>query len=128
MGHVCGQILTQANTLGDVRLAANYARPALNDLPISNDLSCSLRSAATSIYSDASWMNGNLVEAKRACTDDIQISQAAGNIHMEIIANSILLERALLLAQPEGYCRVFLDEEEHLAWRVGRRRFPFGES
>ena len=90
----------RANIQGDTRLAADLARQALDYLPVSNDFSCTLRSVATSILGDSCWLEGNLVEAQRAYTDAVLISQSAGNIHMVIIANSnladILMEQGQL--------------------------------
>jgi LuxR family transcriptional regulator, maltose regulon positive regulatory protein len=90
-----------ANRQGETRLAAGFARQALEGLPDSNDFySCSLRSAATAILGDASWMEGNLAEAERAYTQALLISQAAGYSHMGIITTSnlanVLMEQGQL--------------------------------
>jgi LuxR family maltose regulon positive regulatory protein len=82
----------RANMQGETRQAAELARQALSELPVVDDFSCSLRSAATSILGDASWMDGDLMEAGRAYTQALQISQTAGNIHMAIITNSNLAD------------------------------------
>jgi LuxR family maltose regulon positive regulatory protein len=81
-----------ANLNGDARSAIHYAQGALEYLPESNDFSCSLRSVATSILGDASWMEGNLNEARQAYLEAVRISQAAGNLYMSIISNSNLAE------------------------------------
>jgi LuxR family maltose regulon positive regulatory protein len=86
LGAVSAAQAFRANLLGEARLAADYARQALDFLPASNDFSCSLRSAATSILGDACWLEGNLLEAQSTYTTAMQISQGAGNIHMTIIA------------------------------------------
>ena len=100
LGAVTAARAYRANMQRETRLAANLAQQALDYLPVSSDLSCSLRSAATSILGDASWMDGNLAEAERAYTDAVLIGQATGNIHMVIIANSnladILMEQGKL--------------------------------
>lgn len=96
-----------ANTQGETRLAVHYARQALDALPVSNDFSCSLRSAATSILGDASWLAGNLLEAQHAYSDAVLISQAAGNIHMLIIANANLAEILLEQGQLGEAARVY---------------------
>ena len=62
-----------------------YARRALDELPESTDFSCSLRGVATSLLGDSNWLEGNLNEARRAYTDAVRISQAAGNPHLEVM-------------------------------------------
>lgn len=95
-----------ANSFGNTSLAADYAQGALRYLPDSNAFSCSLRSVATSILGDASWMNGDLDKARQAYEEAAQISQAAGNIYMTMIANSNLAD-------------VLVEEGElHLAARI----------
>jgi LuxR family maltose regulon positive regulatory protein len=89
-----------ANLQGDTHSAAKYARQALELLPDCSSISQSIRSVATSILGDASWINGNLDEASRAYTEAIRIGREAGNLHMVIIANSnladILMEQGQL--------------------------------
>ena len=70
--------------------AAEYAQQALHLLPDCSSISQSIRSVATSILGDASWINGNLEEAIQAYTEAIRIGQEASNLHMVIIANSNL--------------------------------------
>ncbi len=81
-----------ANLQGDTLSAAKYARQALDLLPDCSSISQSIRSVATSILGDASWINGNLEEATYAYTEAIRIGREAGNLHMVIIANSNLAE------------------------------------
>ena len=89
-----------ANSKGDTQLAAEYARHALELLPDCSSISQSVRSVATSILGDASWINGNLEEATRAYTEAIRIGREAGNLYMVIINNSnladILMEQGQL--------------------------------
>jgi ATP/maltotriose-dependent transcriptional regulator MalT len=89
-----------ANALGEAQLAADYAQGALEYLPDSNAFSCSIRSVAVSILGDASWINGNLEEARNAYFEAAQISQAAGNLYMTMIANTnlagVLAEQGML--------------------------------
>ena len=89
-----------ANSRGDTHSAAEYAQQALELLPDCSSISQSIRSVATSILGDASWINGNLEEASRAYTEAIRIGREAGNLHMVIIANSnladILMEQGQL--------------------------------
>jgi LuxR family maltose regulon positive regulatory protein len=81
-----------ANSQGDTRRAADYAQQALQQLPDCSSISQSIRSVATSILGDASWINGNLDEAAHAYTEAIRIGREANNLHMVIIANSNLAE------------------------------------
>jgi LuxR family maltose regulon positive regulatory protein len=76
-----------ANMRTNAPLAADFARMALSCLPETTDFTCSLRSVSTSILGDASWISGELDEARRAYTDAVRIGQAADNPHMVIIAN-----------------------------------------
>jgi LuxR family maltose regulon positive regulatory protein len=77
-----------ASLRGNLQLAAEYARQALVLLPDCSSISQSIRSVATSILGDASWINGDLEEAKRAYTKAIRIGRGANNPNMVIIANS----------------------------------------
>ena len=89
-----------ANSQGDTRRAADYAQQALQQLPDCSSISQSIRSVATSILGDASWINGNLDEAAHAYTEAVRIGREANNLHMVIIANSnladILMEQGQL--------------------------------
>ena len=89
-----------ANLHGDTRRAADYAQQALRQLPDCSSISQSIRSVATSVLGDASWINGNLDEAIHAYTEAVRIGQEANNLHMVIIANSnladILMEKGQL--------------------------------
>jgi LuxR family transcriptional regulator, maltose regulon positive regulatory protein len=79
-----------ANSQGDTQTAAKFARQALDLLPDCSSISQSIRSVTTSILGDASWINGDLEEARRAYTDAIRIGREAGNHNMVIIAESSL--------------------------------------
>ncbi len=81
-----------ANSQGDTRSAAKYARYALDLLPNCSSISQSVRCVATSILGDASWINGDLEEATKAYIEAIRIGREAGNLHMIIIANSNMAE------------------------------------
>jgi ATP/maltotriose-dependent transcriptional regulator MalT len=82
----------EANWHDNTRLAAHAAQQALGYLPDSDPLSRSLRSLATDILGDASWLNDDLEAAKQAYTEAVQISRAASNMHMAIIVNANLAE------------------------------------
>ena len=88
-----------ANLHGDTRRAAEYAQQALRQLPDCSSISQSIRSVATSILGDASWINGNLDEAIHAYTEAVRIGHEANNLHMVIIANSNLAD--ILMEQGE---------------------------
>jgi len=98
-----------ANLQGKTALAADFARRALEYLPDSSDFSCSLRSVATSILGDASWINGNLDEARQAYTDAIQIGQAAGNPHMVVISKTSLATISLEQGQLHQAARIYAE-------------------
>ena len=99
LGSIAAVRAFMANLHGEAQLAADYAQGALEYLPANNDFSCSMRSVATSICGDASWINGNLEEARSAYLEAMQISRAAGNIYMTIIAKSNLAD--VLIEQGE---------------------------
>jgi LuxR family transcriptional regulator, maltose regulon positive regulatory protein len=112
-----------ANSRGDTQSAAEFARDALGQLPDCSEISQSIRSVATSILGDASWINGNLEEASRAYAEAVRIGREAGNLHMVIIANSnlgdILLEQGQLGQAAETYIRAL-----QLAVRPDGQRSP----
>jgi LuxR family maltose regulon positive regulatory protein len=93
-----------ANSQGDTHLAAEYAQQALEQLPDCSSISRSIRSVATSILGDTSWINGNLEEAIRAYTEAIRIGREADNLHMVIIAN-ILMEQGQLHRAADIYTK-----------------------
>ena len=88
-----------ANLRGESQAAAGFAQKALEYLPDSNDFACSLRSVATAILGDASWVSGNLENARFAYLESVRISQAAGSVYMTMIANTNLAE--VLMEQGE---------------------------
>jgi LuxR family transcriptional regulator, maltose regulon positive regulatory protein len=81
-----------ANLLGDTGRAADWARQALELLPDCAHLSRSMRSVATSILGDTSWLNDNLEAAKRAYTEAAGLGRTAHNLHTVVIANSNLAD------------------------------------
>jgi LuxR family maltose regulon positive regulatory protein len=82
----------RANMLGETRLAADFGRQALECLPDTDPFSRSIRSVATSILGDASWMNGELEEARRAYATAMDVARAAGNLGMVVVTGSNLAE------------------------------------
>ncbi len=109
-----------ANQHEETQLAADYAHRALEYLPVSNDFSCSMRSVATSIHGDASRMNGNLEEARNAYLEAVQISEAAGNIYMTMIAKSNLA--VVLVEQGELHqaARIYADTLQNVRYPDGQ--------
>ena len=99
-GAITAARAARANIQGETRLAADFARQALECTPDSDDFSCSLRSAATALLGDASRLEGNLAEAERAYAQALLISQAAGSSQMSIITTSnlanVLMEQGQL--------------------------------
>lgn len=98
-----------ANSQGNTQLAAEYAQRALELLPDCSSISQSIRSVATTILGDASWINGNLEQAVHAYREAIRIGREADNLHMVIIANShladILMEQGHLNRAASTYAQ-----------------------
>ena len=84
---------------GDMHSAAEYARQALELLPDCSSISQSIRSVATSILGDASQLNGDMEEAKRAYTEAVRIGRQANNLHMVINANSSIADILVIEGQ-----------------------------
>jgi LuxR family maltose regulon positive regulatory protein len=81
-----------ANTQGMPGLAAQAARHAVDLLSVGGDFSCALRSVATSLLGDASWVQGKMEEARRAYAEAVKIGQIAGNPHMTMMSNTRLAD------------------------------------
>lgn len=99
-GTIAGARAHRAMMLGETRQAADFARQALECLPDNDPFSRSIRSATVSILGDASWMNGELEEARRAFAEALEIGRAAGYANMMVLASSnlagLLVERGRL--------------------------------
>lgn len=97
----------RTNLEGETIQAASFARQALEYLPDIDLVSLSLRTVATSLLGDASSMNGELEDARRAYMEAKQIGQAAGDIHLVIVLNSnlanVLMEQGMLHQAAEIY-------------------------
>ena len=100
VGTIAAARAQRANMLGETRLAADFGRQALECLPDTDPFSRSMRSVATSVLGDASWMNGELEEARQAYTTAVDVARAAGNLGMVVLASSnlagILMEQGHL--------------------------------
>jgi LuxR family maltose regulon positive regulatory protein len=112
-----------ANSRGDTRSAARHAQEALQLLPDCSSITQSIRSVATSLLGDTSWINDNLEEAKQAYNEAVRIAREAGNNHAVIIATSnmadILVEQGQLHRAWDTY-----DQSLHLAVRPDGQRIP----
>jgi LuxR family transcriptional regulator, maltose regulon positive regulatory protein len=115
-----------ANIRGEAGQAVSYAKGALEYLPDGNTFSCSLRSVATSILGDASWMNGNLEEAKQAYLEAVRISEAASNIFMAMIGNSNLADVLVEQGELNRAARIF-SETLQIATRPDGQKLPLAD-
>ena len=106
-----------ANLQGKPDLSAEYARSAIDYLNDNGDFSCSLRSVATSLLGDASWVQGKMDEARRAYADAVQIGQMAGNAHMIMLSTAGLADVYFEQGQIHQASRLYL-ETLQLAERV----------
>ncbi|MFZ6026966.1 MAG: LuxR C-terminal-related transcriptional regulator [Chloroflexota bacterium] len=112
-----------ANSRGDTRSAAEYARLALAQLPDCNAISRSIRSVATSILGDASWINGNLEQAIHAYTEAMRIGREANNQHMVIIASANLAD--ILMEQGQFHRAAYTYQQAlQMAVRPDGQRSP----
>jgi LuxR family maltose regulon positive regulatory protein len=107
LGSMAAARAHRANMQGKTDLAAGFARQALEYLPGNNPFSCSIRSVATSILGDASWINGNLEEAKKAYAEAAHIGEAADNVYLSIITNTNLADVLLELGEIHLACRLY---------------------
>lgn len=98
-----------ANMRGDSDQAIAFAQQALGYLPDRVPFARSLRSLATSILGDASWLNGDLETAREAYMEAVRIGRAAGNIHLTIIANSHIAETLIEQGQLHAAARTFAE-------------------
>ena len=77
-------------TNGETNQTATFARQAVEYLDNPDIVSRSILGIATALLGEASLMNGELEEARRACTQAKQIGQAAGDVHVVMIVNCAL--------------------------------------
>jgi LuxR family maltose regulon positive regulatory protein len=127
LGSVAAARAHRANLQGDTRLAADFAQQALEQLHDSDSFSCSLRSVVTSILGDASRINGDLEEAKRAYTDAVLIGRAANDLQMVIVANTSLAGILMEQGQLHQAARIY-SETLQMATRPDGHRSPLAES
>jgi len=102
----------RANLLGEAHMAADFARQALEYLPDIDLVSRSLRTVATALIGDACSISGNLEEARQAYMESARIGQAAGDVHLTIVANSnlanVLIEQGMLRQAARIYAETLL--------------------
>jgi LuxR family maltose regulon positive regulatory protein len=98
-GTIAAARAQSANLKADSRSAAEYAHQALELLPDCSTIARSIRSVATTILGDTSWINGDLEEAKRAYAEAIRLGREANNLHMVIVANSNIADILLIQGQ-----------------------------
>jgi LuxR family transcriptional regulator, maltose regulon positive regulatory protein len=115
-----------ANSQGDTQSAAEYAQQALKNLPDCSSI-CTIRSVATLILGDASWINGDLDNAAHAYAESIRIGREAGNLPMVIIGNSnladVLMEQGQLYRAADIY-----NQTLQMAVRPDGQRSPLAVS
>jgi len=126
LGSIAAVRAYQANMQGEAKLAEDYAHKALEYLPASDDFSCSMRSVATSICGDASWINGNLEEARRAYLEAVQISLSSGITYMTLIAKSNLADVLIEQGELQQAARIFTENLE-LARRPDGQELPIAD-
>ena len=126
LGTIAAARAYSANMQGEARLAADFARQALEYLPDNDPFPQSLRSVATAALGDASWITGNVEEARLAYTEAVRIGQAADNIHMVIIANSNLAHILMELGRLHQAARIY-SETLQMATRPDGQRSPLAD-
>lgn len=73
-----------AETQGNIPEAARLAQQALDTLPDTDPMSCSMRSVATGALAKTRWMMGDLDQARQIYNHAAEICQAANNFEMVI--------------------------------------------
>ena len=109
----------RANQRGETGRALDLARQALDYLPTSSDLCCSLRSVASSLLGDACWTDGNLADAQRAYADSVSASQTAGNISVVIIASSNLADALMGQGKLQHAARIYSETSQMVTMADG---------
>ncbi len=80
----------RSHMIGDTDRTATFARQAIEYLPDIDIVSRSIRSIATTLLGEACLMNGELEEARQACTEAKELGQAAGDVHVVMVVNCAL--------------------------------------
>src|SRR5512136_3198891 len=126
LGTIAAARAHSANMREEARLAADFARQALEYLPDNDPFPKSLRSVATSVLGDASWITGNVEEARLAYTEAVRIGQAADNVHMVIITNSNLARVLVELGRLHQAAMIY-SETLQMATRPDGQRSPLAD-
>lgn len=121
IGCVAAARAHRANLLGETKRAADFARLALARLPNDDLLSQIIGSLTTSILGDASWLQGDLAEAKRAYQAAVRIGQTANEVRLVVIANSSLAEVMMAQGQLHQAARLFSEVLQQTAQPDGRK-------
>jgi len=126
VGTIAAARAHRANMLGETLLAADFGRQALECLPDTDPFSRSIRSVATSILGDASWINGEMEEAGRAYTTAVDVARTAGNLGMTVLASSNLAGIRVEQGRLHEAASVYEDALA-LATRSGGQVLPWAE-
>lgn len=121
MGCVAAARAHRANLRGEIDHAADFARQALARLPNDDLLSRTIASLTTSILGDASWLKGDLSEARQAYQAAVRIGQAANEARLVVIANSSLAEVILAQGQLHQAARLFSEVLQLATHRTDRK-------
>ena len=111
---------------GEAHIAADFAGQALDYLPDYDLISRSLRTVAYALRGDASWMNGDLENAKEAYTEAVKIGQAAGDIHLTIVNNSNLANVLIEQGSLHQAARIYSDTLQIAARPDGQKSIITG--
>lgn len=126
LGTIAAARAYTANMRGEAHIAADFARQALEYLPVDNPFSCSIRSVATAILGDASQMVGDLEQARLAYADALRIGQESGNVHTVIMASIDLADVLMKQGELHQAARLF-SETLQLATRPDGGRSPLAD-
>jgi ATP/maltotriose-dependent transcriptional regulator MalT len=126
LGTIAAARAHSANMQGEAHLAAELARQALEYLPDGDPFPASMRSVATAILGDASWIAGNVEEARLGYTEAVRIGQAANSIHVVIIANANLAHILMELGRLHQAARLY-SETLQMATRPDGQQSPLAD-
>jgi LuxR family transcriptional regulator, maltose regulon positive regulatory protein len=121
LGCVAAGRAHRANLQGETCRAADFARQALAQLPNDDPLSQTIRSVTTSILGDASWLTGNLEEARQAYLEAVRIGQAANDVRLVVMANSTLADVLMAQGQLHKAARLYSESLQMATYPDGRK-------
>jgi ATP/maltotriose-dependent transcriptional regulator MalT len=123
LGTIAADRAFLASYQGDISLAVDFARQALEFLPDNEPLPQSMRSVANLILAEAGWMDGNLQQAGQIYAEAIRNCQAASDIPMLITNKANLADILFEQGQLEQAARIY-SEILQIALRPDGRRSP----